>query len=129
MNGMGEHIRRKEAWCKATGLVKSNARYAAALPWVSNYQLPAGFDHTRVYYSKEHKLHVIVTEPYHTAQNALLSLQKLAAHKGKSFAHALGEKGRGLWYPGSCFALLAARAGSEEFLLKCVRLLPDDTQS
>lgn len=84
--------------------------------------MPTGFDHTEIYYSPERKMHILITEPYHTAQNALMSLMDYS--KGRDFDYVLAEEGTGVWYPGACMALLIGKKGSLNLLEHCSRHLP-----
>ena len=115
---------RRELWYSATGLKYSGARFNKALPFLEKYIKPLEFDHSCVYYSKEHKLHILITEPYHTAGQALSEVKKLASCAGVDFAFATGAHGSGLWYPGSCFTLLLARHGTEKLLEFYAQALP-----
>ena len=108
---------RQDEWLKVTGLKLSNARFSKVLPWMSDCVHPTGFDHTRVYYSPEHKIHILITEPYHTATEALSSLKKLSKCAGGGcFDYAFGGKNRGLWNPGECWSLLVAKTGTKKYL-------------
>jgi hypothetical protein len=107
---------RQAAWCKATGLKVSKARHQSVLRWLPAWQLPSGFDHTGVYYWPRKRLHILLTEPYHSTETALLSLQELAVAKNGTYSFAIGRAGHGLWHPGPCIALLIACEWSDEFL-------------
>lgn len=97
---------RQAAWCAATGLRRSRARYTSVLRWLDPYSLPAGFDHTGVYYCPKRRMHILLTEPYHSTERALLALEELARKRGGFYSVAIGLKGTGLWYPGPCIPLL-----------------------
>lgn len=108
---------RQDEWLKVTGLKLSNARLNKVLPWLDDYVHPTGFDHTRVYYSPEHKVHILITEPYHTATEALSSLKKLSMCAGGGcFDYSFGEKNRGLWNPGECWSLIVAKQNTKKYL-------------
>lgn len=97
---------RRDIWLRDTGLIKSSASHQKVLRWLNQYTLPGGFDHTEIYYFQHMKFHILITEPYHSTDEALESISKLAESKGKKFSYALGDKDHGLWYPGYCFSLL-----------------------
>lgn len=109
---------RRDRWCAAVGVQRSRARETAALPWLQKYSMPAGFDHTGVYYWPGGKMHLLLTEPYHSTQKALLSLQALAEEKNAAFSFSVGAAGSGLWFPGPCVALLVAAEGYD-YELQC----------
>ena len=107
---------RQAAWCQATGLRVSTASHRYALRWLPEWRLPEGFDHTGVYYWPRKRIHILLTEPYHSTQRALLALQEMAVEKGGSYAFVVGRAGTGLWFPGPCIPLLIACEWADEFL-------------
>lgn len=119
---------RRDAWCNAMGLRQSNAQMTAALRWLDEYRLPHGFDHTEVFYSPRDRLHLLLTEPYHSAERALLSIQKMAAARNGEYGLAIGAKGTGLWYPGACVPLLIAAKWAERRLEEFAAGLPTDDE-
>lgn len=119
---------RRDAWCNAMILRRSNARPTAALRWLDEYSLPHGFDHTEVFYSPRDRLHLLLTEPYHSAEKALLSIQEMAADRNGEYGFAVGAKGAGLWYPGACVPLLIAAKRAERRLEEFAAGLPTDDE-
>jgi hypothetical protein len=109
---------RRDLWCEAVGVQRSRAQQTAVLKWLPRYSALAGFDHTGVYYWPGGKLHFLLTEPYHSTKEALLSLRRLAAERSKDFSFVVGATGAGLWYPGACIPLLVAADG-EDYELQC----------
>lgn len=129
MNDLASFQRRRDAWLLQTGMKVSRAAFRRALPFLPNYYLPGGFDHTCVFYSPKQYLHVLITEPYHTAREALASLDHMAInhYKGEQeYSWCIGKDGAGLWYPGHCFTLLVAREGHDAFLEWAADLLPTE---
>ena len=122
--GLEHFNNRRELWYSATGLKYSGARFNKSLPFLDKYIKPSGFDHSCVYYSPEHKLHILITEPYHTAGHALAEVKNLATRAGADFAFSEGSQGSGLWYPGYCFPLLLAKRGTEKLLNFYAQALP-----
>lgn len=104
---------RRDAWCNAMGLRQSIARPTAVLRWLDGYRFPPGFDHTGVYYSPRGRFHLLLTEPYHSTETALLSIQSIAEARNGEYGFAIGGAGTGLWYPGSCVPLLIAARWAE----------------
>ena len=104
---------RRAAWCDSMGLRQSNARPTAVLRWLDGYSFPPGFDHTGVYYSPRGRFHLLLTEPYHSTEKALLSIQSTAEARNGEYGFAVGGAGTGLWYPGSCAPLLIAAKWAE----------------
>lgn len=116
-------IHRTNEWCNVTGLKTSNARQSSVFPWLGKYgPWPIGFDHTSIFYSSLHRIHILVTEPYHSAIDAFIGVKMAAGDH--SFDYVFGREGRGLWFPGECYTLLIAKHGSKEFLKKCASVLP-----
>ena len=115
---------RRAAWCKATELRHSPARLRKVLPWLPPYSSPKGLDHTAVYYSPRWKFHLLLTEPYHSAELALASVQSFADAYGKGFSYAFGRQGVGLWNPGPCRPLLIAIKGAGVILEEFAARLP-----
>lgn len=115
---------RQSEWCLKTGLKLSKARNTKVLRWMNEYSLPSRFDHTGIYYCRERKFHLMITEPYHTTSRALKSLAELADSRDGDFCYVLGMPGHGLWYPGHCFSLLIAKIGYYDFLVNAAKILP-----
>lgn len=114
---------RRDAWCHLAGIKKSHARYNRVLPWLNQYVMPHGFDHIEIFYHPQSKTHILLTEPYHTAQKALQSLKVYA--DGRGFDYVLAKEGTGVWYPGACMALLVGKNGSLNLLEHCSSMLPE----
>ena len=121
-------LARRAAWCEATGLRPSRARTTSALRWLPESPRPYGFDRTGVYYYPPKNLHILITEPYHSTADALVSLTFLSQQCGAKFSYAVGQRGAGLWYPGHCFALLCAVDWADELLAEFAAALPTDTE-
>ena len=115
---------REHLWCARTGLRTSSARPSTVIRWFDYWRFPDGFDHTRVYYSPKFRTHIILTEPYHSTEHALFSVQEMAEVRGGDYSFAIGAAGSGIWYPGSCFPLLIARTGFGDLLDSFASLLP-----
>jgi len=115
---------RREQWCHAVGVQRSNARSTAVLPWWPRWNNPAGFDHTGLYYWPGGRLHFFLTEPYHSTEKALLSLQALAKARRGAFSFVVGSTGTGLWLPGICIPLLVAAKGKDCELARFAAGLP-----
>lgn len=121
-----EWQRREESWCKETGLQKSSARPARVLPWLDKYTSPPGFDHTRIYYSPARKLHILITEPYHSTDEAVKSLDRLDKANGEGgYSRAFGKAGTGIWNPGNCLVLLICKCSASNtlYLRQCADAL------
>lgn len=115
---------REDAWCRATGLRRSTARSRAVVSFMRDHESLAGFDHTHVYYWPPGRLYVLLTEPYHSTEDALRSVKMTARKAGKTFSYASGYAARGLWYPGACIPLLIARPGTCAVLKGFLALMP-----
>jgi hypothetical protein len=128
-HSMTGYEERRDAWCKATGLKRSTAHHTRVLKWLPNYRHIDHFDHTQVYYYPPMKIHILVTEPYYTADVPLESLRAFAASVGGEFNFATGDVNRGLWYPGACSTLLISGTHLyTEFLNYFAARLPEHTQ-
>jgi hypothetical protein len=116
---------RTTAFCVAANLKESAARPVSTLRWLDRFTFPIGFDHTKTFYSAQHKIHLCITEPYNSTDWALESLRELAAKRGnRTFSFAVAPEGTGLWFPGSCFPLLVCREGYDDWLNQIALLLP-----
>ena len=115
---------RQEWWCKATGLQKSNALSTSVLRWMSDWRYPDGFDHTGIYYWPRKRLHIMITEPYHSTEKALHGLQAMAKERNGTYSFSIGRESTGLWSPGNCVSLLVACDSAGEALEAMGMLLP-----
>ncbi len=97
---------RQAAWCLATGLKPSRVMPNRVLPWLPKWQYPRGFDHTGVYYWPLKRIHVLITEPYHSTAPAKAFLRSIGA-----CSLVDGRPGSGLWLPGPCKPLLVGPPG------------------
>ena len=112
---------RRRMWMEATGLQRSRARNKKVFSGFHRDFNPTGFDHTEVYYYPPEKLYVLITEPYGSPMRAAASAQ--AATKDHATVVVCG-KGRGIWNPPMCSAVLVAKDGHIDLLLRFARLLP-----
>jgi hypothetical protein len=115
---------REAEWCKATGLRPSKARPDRALQRLPLYSFPVGFDHSFVYYYKPERVHIILTEPYHSVDPALDGLRLHADVYGGGYSTMRGDKGTGIWFPPYTLPLLVSRPGTERLLEKFAAALP-----
>ncbi len=115
-----DYLRRRKAWLDYSGLILSKADWSKALPFIrNNYELRSvGFDHTKVYYSREYKFHLILTEPYSDVEDIIKALSK------EEFAYAKGKPNTGLWYPPNTHSLLLAKPQYKSILDIYASLLP-----
>ncbi len=120
----GTFKEREDAWCRATGLRRSTAKSLVVAPFLRDHESLAGFDHTHVYYWKPGRLYVLLTEPYHSTEDALKSVKRSVRNAGMTFSYASCDIGRGLWYPGACVPILFARAGATAVLKGFMALMP-----
>mgnify|MGYP000444484963 CR=1 FL=1 len=117
--------KRQAAWCEANGLRPSKAGHQSALRWLPSWHLQIGFDHTDVYYYPRRRIHILLTEPYHSTQEAQLSLQEMAAQKNGTYTCVVGRAGTGLWFPGACIPLLIAVEWADKILSEFAANLPE----
>lgn len=116
---------RSEAWCKATGMEKSDALATRVLPWIDPYGLfQNGFDHSFVYYHKASRTYVLLTEPYWSVARALATLNEAAAKHAAEVSVAIAYPGQGVWRPYDCPAMLIARPGTNDLLNFLAAALP-----
>ena len=110
--------KREDEFLAKTGIKRSRAGTTKVLSFLSDRGCPHGFDHTRVYYSPDDRCHILITEPYHSADEALESLYRMAGIGGYSgdIAHVVGREGAGLWNPGECVPLFVGRSDTQELL-------------
>jgi hypothetical protein len=124
MGGIAGFERRVNEWCAATGLKRSSARHSSVFNWMEWHKAPEGFDHTRIFYYPEDKLHIMITEPYWAPEKALKGILFMPERRDADFSFAVGPEGAGLWYPGECRALIVARPSAQELIEKFASLLP-----
>ena len=117
---------RQENWCKATGMKPSKANPQSVLRWLPSWRYPSGLDQTGVYYWPAKRVHILITEPYHSTDRAIASLMEMAESAGGEFSSCFGAAGSGLWYPGACFPVLVACLWAGEFLPQLAAALPSD---
>jgi hypothetical protein len=119
------YLKRRREWMKSTGLQTSTASLRKAVPLFKNWNdslirdLP--FDHTRMYYSKEYRFHLILTEPYSEVEKILVALDKDYADE---YSFAMGNPNAGLWYPQKARSLLLAKPEYKRQLEIYASLLP-----
>lgn len=118
---------RIQQWIDATGLVRSYAYLKQVFPGIG---LKPGqslneFDHQKVFFCRENKIHVVLVEPYHTADKAIDSAAAAHAEYGLGFSCAKGPMWSGIHYPGHCHPVVMAKTGFQDLCARLAEKLPE----
>lgn len=118
--------RRLQQWLDATGLVPSYAFLKRVFPGIGlrRGQSFNEFDHQKVFFCREHKIHVVLVEPYHTADKAIDAAAAAHAEYELGFSCAKGPQGSGVHYPGHCHPVVMSKAGFQDLCARLAEKLP-----
>lgn len=122
----GEAGRRLKRWLEETGLALSDAGLNRVFPGLGlrSWESLAEFDHKKILFAKDCRVHVVLVEPYHTADKAILAAHLEHHERGLGFSHAKGPDGSGIHYPRACHPVIMARSGYQELCDRLAAKLP-----
>jgi hypothetical protein len=106
--------REYKAWMKRVECRRSTGKLTKVLRMKDPFNEIKGFDHTRMYLFQNgnNPQHLIMTEPYDHAINALHSLSEMTDRYGGKPITYLCKRGYGIWNPPSCTALFVVPSNS-----------------
>ena len=118
--------KRLQQWLDATGLVESDSGIDRVFPGIGlhKWDWMVEFDHQKVFFCRDHKIHVALVEPYHTADKAIDSAAQAHADHGIGFSCAKGPQWSGIHYPGACHPVVMAKAGFQDLCASLAEKLP-----